>query len=430
MSIPSAGASVGERLTPAGRAHLVATLDGAVRWLLESGVRTADGGFRSIYRPGTDTWVTYGSGRSCLQCTAGGVLALLAAAGRPSATSPDAATCLRFALESAEHIRRLVHRGPGSDAGMLPCGLGADGVKLQHTEAALRSLIQVHDATGDAAWLEAAAAAGRWAIAGLQSPDGSFRSGTSRSPVGRLRGRLFGTRPSGAAACVATFRRLAKLTGESLFDESAVRLMGWLRRQQDDEGALPMYSYHPLSRLLASRRHGGWAELRRGCLRYHPAPNGWMIEAYLVEGNDAGARRVSAWFHRRLSPNGLLYQYYFTRRASSESLLDGFYAPGGIVETSYGSHSVEEDVMPTASLGLHWLARPDLVPEGDAERMLAWIASGIAYSQVRGGGAKLEGGIRGLPLHPTANDDIYTWDTVYAVLYLATYLDAVSPAGS
>jgi hypothetical protein len=109
--------------------------------------------------------------------------------------------------------------------------------------------------------------------------------------------------------------------------------------------------------------------------------------------------------------------------------MDGFYAPGGVVETPYGSHSVEEDVMPTASLGLHWLARPDLVADGSAERMLSWIASGIAYSQVRGGGAKLDGGVRGLPLHPTANDDIYTWDTVYAVLYLDAYLNAVPAAG-
>ena len=92
----------------------------------------------------------------------------------------------------------------------------------------------------------------------------------------------------------------------------------------------------------------------------------------------------------------------------------------------YGAHSVEEDVMPTASLALRWLERPSLVPDGRSEELLAGVASGILYAQIRDGGKSTEGGVRGLPLHPAFGNDIYTWDTVYAVLYLAAYLESGS----
>ena len=191
-----------------------------------------------------------------------------------------------------------------------------------------------------------------------------------------------------------------------------------------------MYRYRLLSRLIASRYYGGAAEFWRGCLRYHPSPNAWMIEAFLEDGDGAGARKVSQWFIPRLGPNGLAYQYYFRGEVGDTARGRGANAPGGIVAAPYGAHSVEEDVMPTASLALQWFARPDIVPGGKAEELLAKIAAGIAYAQTTGGGPATEGGVRGLPLHPAFKDDIYTWDTVYAVLFLSAYLAAEQGRGS
>jgi hypothetical protein len=411
---PAPAAAAPERLS--------ACLDGAARWLLGSGVRTEDGGFRSIYRPASGTYLTYGGGLSCLQCTAGGVQALLAAAKAGAPVRRDAGASVAAAVASAEHILGLLRPAPGRDEAVIPCGRGAASVKTLHTEAALRALLAVHETTGEGRWLDAARRAARWCVRRLQRRDGSFRSGEAFGLRGRLRARLRDVAPTGAAAFVATLRRIERLTGDRLFGESASRLFLWLRSQLADSGGLPMYRYRPASRLLASTSLGGRAELWRGCLRYHPSPNAWMIEACAVEGDDAGARRVSAWFLPRLGPNGLAYQYYFDLLLDASARGRGSNAPGGIAAAPYGARSVEEDVMPTANLGLQWLRRPDLVPGGAAEEALARIAGGIAGAQVTEGPAHVEGGVRGLPLHPTFNDDIYTWDTVYAVLFLGAYL--------
>ncbi len=397
-------------------------LDAAVRWLLGSGVRTPDGGVRSVYYPAAAAYTTYGGGRSCLQCTAGAVLALLAAARVPGGSGPGAGECLAAAIESADHILGLIRSGPGPGEGAIPCGLEAGAVKTLHTEAALRALLAVNEVTGDRRWLEGARLAGHWAVRNLQRSDGSFRSGAAFTSYGRLRRQILDVSPLGAAAYVRTLRRLARLSGESSFDAAASRLFEWLRQQGDGDGGFPMYRYRRLTRPVASFFRGGAIELWRGCLRYHPSPNAWMLEAFLTEGDEEGARRVSRWFLPRLGPNGLLYQFYFAEPVGSSARGRGVLAAGGIVEAPYGARSVEEDVMPTASLALQWLSRPAIVPATDPEAILTKITSGILNAQVRDADRRIDGGVRGLPLHPAFGEDIYAWDTAYAVLYLGACL--------
>jgi hypothetical protein len=404
------------------RQRVTEALDAAVRWLLGSGVRASDGGVRSVYYPATATYTTYGGGRSCLQCTAGAVLALLAAARVPGGSGPGAGECLTAAVESAGHILRIVRSRPGPGEGAIPCGLEAGTVKTLHTEAALRAFVAVHEVTGDPQWLEGARIAAHWAVRNLQRSDGSFRSGAASTSYGRLRRRILDVSPIGAAAYVRTLRRLARLTGERTFDAAALRLFEWLRRQEDGDGGFPMYRYRTLTRPVSSFFHGGAIELWRGCLRYHPSPNAWMLEAFLTEGDEEGARRVSAWFLPRLSPNGLLYQFYFADRVGPAARGRGVLTAGGIVAAPYGARSVEEDVMPTASLALQWLSRPSIFPAGNPEKLLAKITSGILYAQVRDADARIDGGVRGLPLHPAFGENIYAWDTAYAVLYLGACL--------
>jgi len=419
-------------MNPPERSAVVAGLRAAVIWLLDSGAMREDGGLRSIYRPAGGKYLTYGGGLSCLQCTAGGVISLLAAAKSRDIPADLATRCSAAARKSAGHILGLVGPGPGPSAGSLPCGLEAGSVKTLHTEAGIRAMIAFGEATGEEHFVVAAASAARWALVTLQERNGSFRSGTAFTFRSRLRTRLAGASPMGAAAYVVTLRKLANLTGETDFGDAAERLFAWLRLQQDEEGGFPMYRYGALTRLTAPRFNGGSAEILSGCLRYHPNPNAWMIEASRREKWEAGARRVSEWFVPRIGPNGLTYQYYFRHGVNAASLRGGPLAPGGVITEPYGLRSVEEDVMPTASLGLQWLMRPDLVPQGRAAELLARIASGVLYAQVTSGDSRSVGGIRGLPLHPVFNNDIYVWDTVYGVLFLAAYLekaDADPPAG-
>jgi hypothetical protein len=299
-------------------------------------------------------------------------------------------------------------------------------VKTLHTEAALRAFLAVHEVTGDSRWLEGARIAGLWALRSLQRPDGSFRSGAAFTSYGRLRRRILDVSPLGAAAYVRTLRVLTRLTGESSFDDAARRLFEWLRRQEDGDGGFPMYRYRMLTRPISSFFHGGAIELRRGCLRYHPSPNAWMIEAFLTEGDEEGARRVSGWFLPRLSPNGLLHQFYFAERVGPAARGRGVLTTGGIVEAPYGARSVEEDVMPTASLALQWLSRPSILPAGSPEGLLAKITSGILSAQVRDADPRIDGGVRGLPLHPAFGEDLYAWDTAYAAIYLGACLGSGS----
>lgn len=404
------------------REVLKEAFDRSIRWLRSSGVRTEDGGLRSIYRPARDEYVTYGGGRSCLQCTAGGVLAFLEASRMARGTGGDGGEALQEAVRSAEQILGTIHDGPGGAEGAIPSGLGAASVKTLHTEAAIRSFLEVHEATGESRWLDAARSSAEWAVRSLQRADGSFRSGVGFSPYSRFRRSLVDVAPIGAAAYIGTLRRVARLTGNAGLDGAAGKLMAWLRNQQDDEGGFPMYRYRTLSRSIAAFFHGGTAELLRGCLRYHPSPNAWMIEAFLEEGDEAAARRVTGWLLPRIGPNGLLYQYYFPGGVGKGARGAGAAHAGGVVTEPYGGRSVEEDVMPTTSLALQWMRKPSLLA-GKAETILERIAAGVVYAQVRSGDRRLDGGIRGLPLHPAFGDDIYTWDTAYGAIFLARYME-------
>ena len=117
----------------------------------------------------------------------------------------------------------------------------------------------------------------------------------------------------------------------------------------------------------------------------------------MLAGRIPEARHSLQWLIQRLSPNGLVYQFYFTD----------------------GTHSVEEDVMPTAQLGLVLLDYPEL---GPTQELLTRIASDLLYAQIHSGDPNADGALRGLPLHPIRGDDAYCWDTVYTILFLQKLL--------
>ena len=134
-----------------------------------------------------------------------------------------------------------------------------------------------------------------------------------------------------------------------------------------------------------------------GCMLKHPAGLTQSINALMLMGRIREAQRSFLWLAERLSANGLLYQFYFTD----------------------DTHSVEEDVMPTAHLGLVLLDYPEL---GGPHDLLTRIASGLLYAQIHSGDRNADGAVRGLPRHPIYGDDAYCWDTVYTILFLQRLL--------
>jgi hypothetical protein len=159
-----------------------------------------------------------------------------------------------------------------------------------------------------------------------------------------------------------------------------------------------MYQHTLISRLTAALHRRSAREVVRGSDRRHPACQTHSIRALMLAGRLREARRATAWLVERLGPNGLLYQYDFDD----------------------GAHSVEEDVMPTADLGLLLLEYPELGAAGD---VLTRIASGIVGAQISSDDRNADGALRGLPGHPTFGEDAYGWDTTHAVLFLLKLIE-------
>jgi hypothetical protein len=154
-----------------------------------------------------------------------------------------------------------------------------------------------------------------------------------------------------------------------------------------------MYRHSLASRVAVGLFQRNLREMIFGCGRGHPASQTHSINALMLMGRIHEARRSLQWLTQRLSPNGLLYQFYFTD----------------------GTHSVEEDVMPTAHLGLVLLDYPEL---GPTQELLTRIASGLLNAQIHSHDRNADGAIRGLPRHPVRGEDAYCWDTVYTILFL------------
>lgn len=357
-----------------------ACLEKAVRWLRESPIRRPDGGYQSVFDPAAGgRYGSWGGGRTCLLTTAGSVLVFLALDD------------IEQAQPSAEHIMSLVIDEPGRFRGAIAAGEGSRYVYPYYIGFAIRALIAMHEATGDASYLDAAQRAGHWVIEQAMQPRGSIRELLVANHA-TLRDRFADNAPTWQAVFVDTFMRLAALTGQARFHEAAERLLAWLLPRQQADGSFAACERPWINRLARAAYAADWSRLTEDGRVQHPTGNVAAWEALLASGRSAQAERVSAWLRGRLGPHHLFYQYEFGQ----------------------GRHSVEEDVMPTAFFGLLLLrAAPADAPE------VCWrMAEGIRGAQVDAPDPRCDGGILGLPLHPVEGRSVYCWDTQYSILLL------------
>jgi hypothetical protein len=364
---------------------LRSTYEKAVEWLVNSHIRTPDGAYRSIYKPKTKEYENWSSNRTCLLSTSGAVLVL------------DRLGYEDLALRSAEHICQLAISSDNKFGGGLLSGRGSQFVFANWMSTAILALLQIYQRSRADKFLQPAVEAGNFICERLQNVDGSIDPHVYLAARTNNLRRLARPRPIWLANSVEAFLKLYKVTGEPSFKSSADRFVNWLIKQQRPDGSFPMYRHSLVSRLAVGLFQMNLREMIFGCGRAHPASHIQSIRALMLAGQIHEARRSVQWLCQRLSPNGLLYQFYFTN----------------------GTHSVEEDVMPTAHLGLILLDHPEL---GATQELLTRIASGLLYAQIHSRDRNADGAIRGLPRHPVRGEDAYCWDTIYTILFLQRLL--------
>jgi hypothetical protein len=366
-------------------ANLRSSYEKAIAWLVHSDIRASDGAYCSIYKPGTREYENWSGNRTCLLSTSGAVLAL------------DRLGYEDLALRSAEHICQLAISPNGEFGGSLLSGGGSRFVFANWMSTAILALLRTYERGRADKFLQLAVEAGKFICKRLQNADGSIDPHIYLAARTNHLRRLARPRPIWLANSVEAFLKLYEVTGLPFFKSSADRFIDWLLQQQRPDGSFPMYQYSLISRAAARLLKRNLQEITFGCARGHPASHTQSINALMLVGRIHEARRSLQWLIRHLGPNGLLYQFYFTD----------------------GTHSVEEDVMPTAHLGLILLDYPEL---GANQEFLTRIASGLLYAQIQSRDRNADGAIRGLPLHPVHGEDAYCWDTSYAILFLERLL--------
>jgi hypothetical protein len=353
----------------------------AVEWLVDSNIRASDGAYYSYYKPATREYENWSGNQTCLLSTAGAVLAL------------DSLGYGDLALHSAEHICGLAIKSSDELRGGLLAGRGSRFIFANWTATAIVALLQVYQRTRGDKFLRVAFDAGKFLSERMQNRDGSINQHIYLSAGSDRLRRMLRPRPIWLANSVEAFLQLYRITGDECFISSAYRFINWLIQQQRPDGSFPMVQHSLMSRLSAGLLQGSFAEMLDGCRKGHPASHSQSIKALMLVGKVPEARLSAHWLAQQLSPNGLLHQFYFRD----------------------GTHSVEEDVMPTAHFGLLLLEYPEL---GATKELLRRIASGIFYAQICSRDRNADGGIRGLPGHPTFGKYAYCWDTLYSIFFL------------
>jgi hypothetical protein len=365
-------------------ASLRSCFEKAVAWLIHSDVRCSDGAYYSIYKPKTKQYENWSGNRTCLLSTSGAVLAL------------NRLGYHDLALRSAKHISGLGIQFAPFRGGLLS-GRESQFVFANWVSTAILALLQTYERTQCKRFRHAAIDAGNFIREKLQNKDGSINQNLYLPAATEPLRRLARPRQIWLANSVEAFLKLYAITGEPSFKLSAERFVAWLLKQQQLDGSFPMYRHSLLSRMSVGLFQANLREMLVGCMLKHPASHTQSINALMLMGKIREARHALRWLTERLSSNGLLYQFYFTD----------------------DTHSVEEDVMPTAHLGLVLLDYPEL---GDTHDLLARIASGLLYAQIHSEDRNADGAVRGLPRHPIRGDDAYCWDTIYTILFLQRLL--------
>jgi hypothetical protein len=360
--------------------------DAAVRWLTDSHIRIPGGGYRSIYKPDTREYVNWYGNETCLVSTAGAVLAL------------DASGYQELALESAAYICGLAIDDDQTLGGAILSGKGCRCILAHWMGSAIIALLQAYQRSGQESFLAVAASAGRFVINRMQNRDGSINQELWFTGRPAVHGGFLQPRQVWLANWVEAWLALYTATGDEAFKAASDRLVAWLVDRQQPDGSFPMFQRTILSRAVLATWERRLSEAIKGCRRSHPAATSQSIKALMLAGRTYEARLAAETLTRGLSPHGLLYQYYFSDQG----------------------HSDEEDVMPTAHLGLLAFEYPGL---GVDRAVVTKMAEGMLYAQIQSSDSDANGGMKGLPLHPDLGEHAYCWDTAHGLRFLEKLLN-------
>lgn len=354
--------------------------ENALSWLLYSGIDQREEGCRSVYVPGDERYYSWTRGDSCLLCTAGCVLVYLEYG------------FLDRAVESASHIERLIIRN-GRWQGAICSGKNSSIIQSYYVTFSILAFLRLFKETRDRRYLDLARRLAIWLIKNMQKKDGSIVSirEIEKPSLRQILKRRFHT---WEAVLIPILYEVDKVSPHPLFMQASRNLVGWLKKRMFSDGSFYTYTSPFALRIFHYLYKGNREELLKGCAIRHPLSQSAPLQAFLLTKDIIPAKKIFSWMKERLSPNGLFYQFYF----------------------SDGSHSIEEDVMPTAHFGIILNQNRTLF---DGHTLIEKIAKGVLRSQVTDNpNLKLQGGIRGVPGHPVEGNNLYAWDTLYALLFL------------
>ena len=359
--------------------------DKGIEWLLKSGIRDSEGGYKSLFTPEKKEYHCWGEGTTCLLCTSGAVLVLL-----------RERDFLEEAIQSGEHICKLLITNKGSFNGALLAGKGSYAIHPYYSSFAIKALKELHTATKVGKYLEIADVAGRWLIANMQNGNGSFDH-VKYIRYKNFKRRFFNRFHLWDGIIAPILMELHQITNNLPYKISAKKLTNWLMKNQKKDGSFDCYRLPIITRIVQSSYRLNFKELANGCTKTHPMSLIGPFEAFLDNGLEEKALKIYSWMKNKLSKNGLFYQYYYGN----------------------GQHSIEEDTMPTAYFGLSLLKywRNDF-----SKDFIQRIVSGIVYAQTESNDIHINGGFKGLPEHPTLGNSLHAWDTQFSILFLNEYL--------
>lgn len=351
----------------------------ALTWLRNSGIERVKGGFASIYKAKTDEYISWGKGATCLLSTAGALEAFLIDNDIPKSQ------------DIANHILSLRIKGGFFEGAMLD-GLGSRGVNTYYLSQACLALLKFYEKTNEKIYLDAAKKGIYWIIENARSPEGFIRSYFSIDGSRDSLKEIFYRLPSSwQAIFINSFLKLHSFTKDDILKEAAEALAERLLKMQDKSGKIFLYEDSFKKRFFDLLLFMSGKRSRINLV--HAASQAYLLEAFLSMGMKKNAELLYEWSKDNLSPNGLFYQFYYTKNL----------------------HSKEEDVMPTAMFGEAVLGSKMLEAGKD---LLCKISRGLIYSQINCSNTKLNGAMRGLPLDVSEHDNPYTWDTTRSIIFL------------
>lgn len=357
-----------------------------MNWLAQSEIRDQKGGYKSEYNPDSHQYRVWGDGEDCILNTAGAILAFL-----------QDPRYVDQARKSANHLVDSLREPVGMLGVTLPAGSGSTLIFPNYVAWAITALCETFKATSEPNLLVAASKLANWLSSNPQFQDGRILDLLRFNPsgaIGRIRDKFNESFSTWNSIIILALRETAMLTGDSSkYTPFERKMTTWLEKSQLRNGAISSQLWSGESAVYQALVRGRLNLLRsRWDNRIHPTSAVLCLQAFTLLSLRNRARILADWLSKAVGEGGLFFQYYWE-----------------------GGHSIEEDVMPTA------LYSKFLLEQGfpAAEEVTIHTIQAILRSQIESYDTNANGGIKGLPGHPTLGGSAFAWDTAHALILLS-----------